>query len=82
MFALAAGSLQEKLQGEIVTLARSYGGPIFEPHVTLVPGYEASDKAAAIEAAKDVAASLRVSVAPCLVSHIFQHDCRLVKATQ
>lgn len=57
---LLAGPLQQRLQREINLLAEAHGGPKFEPHVTLVPGFEADSKEAAIAAAGRVAAGLKV----------------------
>ena len=56
-----AGRLQERLQQEISYLAENHQGPVFEPHVTLLPGFEAASDEAAVEAAKKLADRLKVS---------------------
>ena len=63
-----AGPLRDRLQEEMNHLADTYGGPRFDPHVTLLPAFGAADDEAARRAAKMVAASLKVmaEAGPCL----------------
>lgn len=64
-----AGSLQERLQNEIASLSKIHGGPSFEPHVTLVGGFEAVDDKAAIRAGQQVADQLKVCKNSCTGKH-------------
>ena len=55
-----AGHLNTRLQEEIELLSQSFDGATFEPHVTLIPGFEASTQEEAISLAEKVASQLKV----------------------
>ena len=56
---MSAGVLRDRLQKEMNHLAGTYRGPKFEPHVTLLPAFDAADDEAAKRAAQKVATSLK-----------------------
>ena len=64
----SAGALKHRLQEKINTLSDSFNGPRFEPHVTLVPGFDAPGPSEAIAATERIAKDLQVCI--CTYYHL------------
>lgn len=56
----AAGALRDRLQREVRSQSGAYGGPCFEPHVTLLADVRSDDEAALLETAAALARRLKV----------------------
>lgn len=67
------GPLKTKLEARIGALSAQQGGPSFQPHVTLVPGYSAPSNEAAVSAARTAVEDLKVG-APWCAQNGSSHD--------
>ena len=54
------GPLKTKLEARIKALSAHQGGPLFTPHVTLVPAFPAPSDEAAVSSARDALKDLKV----------------------
>lgn len=60
------GALYDSLQSEIDYLREKYGGPKFEPHVTVVPAIKAP-KGSVLEVVQELAGKMKVRDLPLAV---------------